>query len=82
MKWMKQTPTEPGLYLRNNPPVSAICKAWLVEIDGILNYVHPEGALIRVSKEMAHFWWYGPIPVLPDGISHILRYGRKRRSKR
>ena len=70
--WTKRLPLRPGLYLRNNPPISAILIAWIVEVDTVLynSSVNVGEGMIPVKKQKG-FWWYGPMPKLPeDGESN------------
>lgn len=63
--WTQELPTVPGLYLRNNPPASAILFADIVETDGVLrNYRANVGVGSASLKSQKGFWWFGPIPVL------------------
>lgn len=57
---------QPGLYLRSNPPASAIVKLYVVKIDGALRWIHGESPkTIPMSKLPQRFWVYGPIPDAP-----------------
>lgn len=74
MEWTHQIPTRPGLYLRNNPPINAICKCFVISIDGVLNMPNTaDGGIVKVDKRHERWWWYGPIP-LPEGVSFIEEY--------
>lgn len=71
MKWTKKLPIKPGLYLRVNPPISAIAHNYIVEIDGKLKVLGVSGANMfcnpTVEEWAGHkqFWWFGPIPPAP-----------------
>jgi hypothetical protein len=64
LAWFRGLPTKPGLYWRNNPAVSFIVRAEIVEIDGQLNLITQNG-LQKVRAPMDTFWWFGPVPDLP-----------------
>jgi hypothetical protein len=72
-EWTHQVPTKPGLYLRNNPPINAIVKCFIVSIDGVMNMADGSGSLVRVDDRYARWWWHGPIPY-PKGVSFIEEY--------
>ena len=78
LEWTTWEPTEPGLYLRNNPPTSGIFIAWVVSIDGVMNLLTQEGT--RRDRGNLKFWWYGPIPLAP-GTSRILSYPTPARAR-
>jgi hypothetical protein len=65
--WSKGMPTRPGIYLRNNPIVSAVVRQDIFLIGKQL-CTSSEGGTIRLAKwpSAAEFWWYGPIPFPPD----------------
>ncbi len=63
MKWTKDTPTEEGLYFRNNPPAAAVVRAHIVDLDGVLHLTLSEG-MVPAAKRPT-FWWFGPIPPVP-----------------
>jgi len=66
-RWRHSYPTEPGMYLRSNPPCSAIVKQSIVEVDGVLLTPHGDGPLnlTPLTELSERFWWYGPIPQPP-----------------
>ena len=65
--WTKRLPLRPGLYLRNNPPAGMILKAQIVEVDGmLLNSSVNTGDSMVSLKHQKGFWWFGPIPLLPE----------------
>lgn len=62
LDWTNTKPTKPGMYLRNNPAASAIVRAWIVSIDGVLNIIGKDGGgLSRLNNVSSTFWWLGPI---------------------
>lgn len=65
-QWFKGMPTQPGIYLRNNPPVSAVVRQDVFLI-GTQLCTTGDGGSIRLAKwpAAATFWWYGPIPPPP-----------------
>lgn len=69
LAWTHDPPAAPGLYLRNNPPVSAVVRERVVELEGELLLVNQgvEGGrgLIPVDDLPIEWWWYGPIPPVP-----------------
>jgi hypothetical protein len=67
MEWFNHRPTEAGMYLRSNPPISHVGKQDVVELDGKLFTfsVSGEGELIPIKKISDRFWWFGPIPQPP-----------------
>ena len=68
--WTQDLPSASGLYLRNNPPASAILFADVVEIDGVLRNVRVNSGDSSVSIESQKgFWWFGPIAAL-DAKKH------------
>lgn len=65
MNWKQSTPTEAGIYLRSNPPISFICRQDVFDIDGVLCAIHgasDESKVVPISSLSHRFWWYGPIP--------------------
>ncbi len=66
-EWTKELPITPGRYLRNNPPVAAVVLADVVETDGVLrNYRVNAGCGSVPVEQQRGFWWYGPIPPVPE----------------
>ncbi len=68
VEWRRSKPTEPGMYLRSNPPISHIVRQDVVEMDGRLMTMHGWGAgrvLVDLDDLPDRFWWYGPIPQSP-----------------
>lgn len=65
MKWTKQKPTKPGIYLRNNPAVLAVVRQDVIEIEGVLQTTSGEGYLMPLKGVSDTFLWYGPIPKPP-----------------
>ncbi len=69
LRWTKNKPTEPGIYLRKNPHIQAVLKHRVIEVDGKLatsgTSDHCPG-LWYIEKMSDTFWWYGPIPEPPE----------------
>jgi len=65
MKWTQDKPTQPGIYLRSNPPISHIVRQDVFEgVNGVLvvsNHADPLNAT-PVAELPDRFWWFGPIP--------------------
>lgn len=64
-EWTQDKPTEPGIYLRSNPPISAVVWQDVVQLDDKLMTVHgacDQSKLILVEHLPDRFWYYGPIP--------------------
>ncbi len=66
-EWTRGLPTEPGIYLRNNPPSGRIVRHIIVEVRGRLCTARGEEKLTRIDQWSGAetFWWYGPIPEIP-----------------
>ncbi len=69
MEWTQDKPKKAGIYLRSNPPLSAIVRDDVfVGLDGSLKISRPGDALFnatRLASVSDRFWWYGPIPQPP-----------------
>lgn len=62
--WKQSPPTEEGIHLRSNPPISFIIRQDVFRIDDVLKVSNPVDPLhgIPVTELPDRFWWYGPIP--------------------
>ena len=65
--WKQSPPTEAGIYLRSNPPISFIVRQDVfLGLGDILKVSNPDprsAANARPVSELPdRFWWYGPIP--------------------
>lgn len=80
-KWSKEQPKVEGWYLRANPPCPGFQKHYLqiLEVDcpdvkmGELGISFPKGEagrMMRVS-DLPSFYWFGPIPKIPNDILEI-----------
>lgn len=69
MKWTQDKPTEAGIYLRSNPPLSSIVRDDVFEgLGNVLKVSRPGDPLFNATKvtDMPdRFWWFGPIPQPP-----------------
>lgn len=69
LKWTRKKPTEAGLYLRSNPPISFLAKVdvFIGLKPGVLVVPNPEDIWngTPVTDLPDRFWWYGPIPQPP-----------------
>ena len=64
MRWKQGAPTQAGIYLRSNPPISQIVRQDVFWLNGVLVVSHPENPLSAtpVTELCDRFWWFGPIP--------------------
>ena len=68
LAWTHELPNVPGLYLRNNPPGSAVTRNWVYRLgDGERLRTTAGGAATDLVEWAGHgrFWWFGPIPDPP-----------------
>jgi len=66
MEWTKKVPTKPGIYFRNNPPISHRVRQDIFEIDGKLFVSNSETSIYLDDWHGAkRMWWFGPIPEVP-----------------
>jgi hypothetical protein len=75
LAWSKNTPAEPGLYLRSNPAMRTVVHQNVVEGDGRLLprgglYVLLNGKFVQLDNWIGSgkMWWFGPIPEVPEKI--------------
>lgn len=66
LRWTRELPTKPGIYLRRNPPVQFVVRQDIFLIAGELCAGTHEG-MIKLHRWVgaARFQWFGPIPQPP-----------------
>ena len=66
LEWNQARPTQPGIYFRKHPLISAIVRQDVWQAGEELRICVSAGTL-PVSETEPTWWWFGPIPV-PDKL--------------
>lgn len=72
MEWTNKKPDKEGIYLRANPPITAIHIEGIQKYEGILWYKRSMiNGNIKVEDTQDVWLWFGPIPFPFKGYNRI-----------